>query len=47
MSRDNRRLLRWLDIHMGPVTWQILDQVGYKSAVGLLRRAHATAGHVA
>jgi hypothetical protein len=47
MSRENRRLLRWLDIHMGPVTWQILDQVGYKSAVGLLRRAHATAGHVA
>lgn len=42
----NRRLLRWLDIHMGPVTWQVLDQVGHKSALRLLRRAHATAGHV-
>jgi hypothetical protein len=28
------------------VTWQILDQVGHKSAVRLLRRAHATGGHV-
>ena len=39
----NRRLLRWLDIHMGPVTWQVLD---HKSALRLLRRAHATAVHV-
>jgi hypothetical protein len=28
---------------MGPVTWQILDQAGYRSALEILRRAHATA----
>jgi hypothetical protein len=46
LSRDKLRLLRWLDIFMGPVTCQILDQTGYRSALEILRRAHATATHV-
>lgn len=28
---------------MGPVTWQILYQAGYRSALEFLRRAHSTA----
>lgn len=46
LARDRRRMIRWIDIHCGPCTWQILDQDGYQSAVGLLRRAHSTAIHV-
>ncbi|MEE6140456.1 hypothetical protein SKC41_29615 [Mycobacterium sp. 050128] len=46
LARDRRRTLRWIDIHCGPCTWQILDQEGYHSALELLRRAHATATHV-
>ena len=33
----------WLDIHCGPVTFQIRDQLGLKSAIELLSRAHKTA----
>lgn len=43
LSSDKRRTIRWIDIHMGPVTWQILDQAGYRSALEILRRAHSTA----
>jgi hypothetical protein len=46
LSADKRRVIRWIDIHMGPVTWQILDQEGYKSALDILRLAHKTAVHV-
>ena len=43
LSRDGSRQIRWLDIHMGPCTFQILDQAGCLSAVELLRTAHHTA----
>jgi hypothetical protein len=33
----------WLDLHMGPVTFQVLDQAGCLGAVALLRTAHQTA----
>ena len=33
LSRDRSRQLRWLDLHMGPVTFQILDQAGCVGAV--------------
>lgn len=39
LSRDKRRMIR-LNIFMGPVTRQILDQAGYTSAPEILRRAH-------
>lgn len=43
VSRDGSRQVRWLDLHMGPVTFQILDQAGCRGAVALLRTAHHTA----
>lgn len=43
LSRDRARQLRWLDLHMGPVTFQILDQAGCVAAVELLHTAHRTA----
>jgi hypothetical protein len=43
LSRDRSRQLRWLDLHMGPVTFQILDQAGCLGAVALLRTAHHAA----
>jgi hypothetical protein len=43
LSRDHSRQLRWLDLHMGPVTFQVLDQAGCLGAVALLRTAHQTA----
>lgn len=46
LARDRRRMIRWIDVHVGPCTFQILDQAGYQSAVGLLRRAHSTGIHV-
>ncbi len=42
LSRDRTRQIRWLDLHMGPVTFQILDQAGCLGAVTLLRTAHRT-----
>ncbi len=42
LSRDRARQLRWLDLHMGPVTFQILDQAGGIGAVELLTTAHRT-----
>ncbi|WP_235718656.1 hypothetical protein [Mycolicibacterium goodii] len=46
LSRDRTRQIRWLDLHMGPVTFQILDQDGAVSAVDLLTTAHRTAAQV-
>lgn len=43
LSRDRSRRQRWLDLHMGPVTFQVLDQEGCRGAVELLRTAHQTA----
>ncbi|WP_327139287.1 hypothetical protein [Nocardia sp. NBC_01327] len=38
-----KRTVHWVDLHMGPVTFQILDHTGYHAAVELLRDAHRTA----
>lgn len=46
LSRDRARQIRWLDLHLGPVTFQILDQNGAVSAVDLLTKAHRTATQV-
>jgi hypothetical protein len=46
LSRDRSRQLRWLDLHMGPVTFQILDQAGCLGGVTLLRTAHRMATKV-
>jgi hypothetical protein len=42
-SQTWKRTLHWVDLHMGPVTWQIIDHTGYHSAIELLREAHRTA----
>jgi hypothetical protein len=46
LSRDRKRQLKWLDLHMGPVTFQILDQAGCVGAVEILQAAHHTATRV-
>jgi len=46
LSRDRSRQVKWLDLHMGPVTFQILDQAGCAGAVELLHTAHRTAVQV-
>lgn len=43
ISRSGDRTVHWVDLHMGPVTWQIRDQVGLRSTLELLKRAHHTA----
>lgn len=35
--------VHWVDLHMGPLTWQIRDQIGLRSTLELLQRAHLTA----
>ncbi|MGH8880447.1 MAG: hypothetical protein ACRD0P_24350 [Stackebrandtia sp.] len=42
-SRHHRRAVHWVDLHMGPVTFQIMDHTGYNSALAILRDAHRTA----
>jgi hypothetical protein len=38
-----RRAIHWIDLHTGPITWQIRDQVGLRSATALLKHVHKTA----
>ncbi|NKZ70023.1 hypothetical protein GTA09_09150 [Rhodococcus hoagii] len=42
-SDAQRRTIYWADVHMGPVTWRIIDHVGYSSLISALRTAHKTA----
>lgn len=43
MSKLGGKTVRWVDLHTGPITWQIRDHAGLRSALQLLRRAHKTA----
>lgn len=36
-------LVHWVDLYMGPVTFQVLDRAAFRSTVELLRLAHRTA----
>ncbi|MFW0154135.1 hypothetical protein ACNUDN_30710 [Mycobacterium sp. smrl_JER01] len=38
-----RRTLHWVDVHMGPVLWRVVDWAGYEAALVLLRNLHRTA----
>lgn len=38
-----RRTVYWVDVHMGPVLWRIVDWAGYEAALTLLRNVHRTA----
>ncbi|QIS08831.1 hypothetical protein [Nocardia arthritidis] len=42
-SKVHQRTVRWIDLHMGPVTWQIVDRTGYNSVISILKDAHRTA----
>lgn len=42
-SKDQRRTIYWVDVHMGPITWRIADHTGYHSLIEGLRNAHRTA----
>lgn len=38
-----RRTVHWVDVHMGPVQWRVVDWAGYEAALTLLRNVHRTA----
>ncbi|MCV7256765.1 hypothetical protein H7J86_31775 [Mycobacterium hackensackense] len=42
---DQRRrcTVHWVDVHMGPVQWRVVDWAGYEAALTLLRNVHRTA----
>jgi hypothetical protein len=42
-ARSGDRMIHWVDLHTGPITWQIRDQAGLRSAIELLRHVHSTA----
>lgn len=42
-SKARRTTVHWVDLHMGSITWQIIDHVGYHHALEVLRQAHRTA----
>jgi hypothetical protein len=45
-AKTDDRVIHWIDLHMGPITWQIRDLVGLRSATQLWHRAHTTAAAV-
>ncbi len=38
-----RRTVHYVDVHMGPVQWRVVDWAGYEAALALLRNVHRTA----
>jgi len=42
-SQSRQRTVRWIDLYMCPVTWEIVDRTGYDSAMTILRDAHRPA----
>ena len=42
-SRGGSKTVHWVELHTGPITWQIRDQMGLRSTLDLLGRAHKTA----
>jgi hypothetical protein len=42
-NKLNSAVIHWVDLHCGPITFQIRDQLGLKSSMELLSRAHKTA----
>ena len=43
MNKANVRMLHWIDLHTGPITWQNRDHVGLLSTIELLTGVHRTA----
>ena len=42
-AKSSDRVIHWVDLHMGPITWQIRDLAGLRGATELLHRAYLTA----
>ncbi len=38
-----RRTMHWVEVHMGPVTWRIIDRLGYVTMLDELRNVHRMA----
>ena len=43
LTADNRRTIRWTEVYMGPLTFQILDRAAFHSTLEVLRQIHHTA----
>jgi len=43
VSKRGGKTVHWVDLHTGPITWQIRDQVGLRSTLQVLTRVHRTA----
>jgi hypothetical protein len=42
-ARNGGRVIHWVDLHTGPLTWQIRDQAGLNSVTEVLHRAYTSA----
>jgi hypothetical protein len=42
-ARSGDRAIHWVDLHTGPITWQIRDRAGLSSATEILHRAYISA----
>ncbi|KUI34192.1 hypothetical protein [Mycobacterium sp. GA-2829] len=42
-TRTGNQVMHWVDLHTGPITWQIRDRVGLVSAIETLAQVHRTA----
>ena len=42
-ARSGDRVIHWVDLHTGPITWQIRDRAGLTSATEILLRAYTSA----
>ena len=43
LTPDKRRTVRWVEVYMRPVTFQIVDLAAFRSAIEMLTLAHKTA----
>ncbi len=46
LNKLKNRVLHWVELYTGPITWQIRDQVGLLTTLELLSRIHQTAAAV-
>jgi hypothetical protein len=42
-ARSDGGVIHWVDLHTGPLTWQIRDQAGLSSVTEVLHRAYTSA----
>jgi hypothetical protein len=42
-ARTGDRIIHWVDLHMGPITWQIRDRAGLAGATDILQHAYTSA----